>query len=270
MTWRTTSPSCRARSQTGTSRLTLTCIDTSETSLSNQNKLFSDINLNDQNWQELIDELANTVPEDDIQDLFNEDFEEKKEPEFSQPATETPLSQESASVKSDPSPLSLAHVSLEPRPGLLLRVLLPPTVSGHQLTFWPPLPWRPTLPAPSELCGPSPQTPNPALTRRARLRLGPEVSYLLNPATQRAGRCGRSNPGPCQLLTCHPAEQLKQMAGAAAARSQTHAAEAAAALKSDFQLVSLGASIQSLPDAFPAEKPNGPMMCHKPLTAKIL
>ena len=41
-----------------------TCIDTSETSLSNQNKLFSDINLNDQEWQELIDELANTVPED--------------------------------------------------------------------------------------------------------------------------------------------------------------------------------------------------------------
>ncbi|OWK15274.1 hypothetical protein Celaphus_00000518 [Cervus elaphus hippelaphus] len=89
-----------------------TCIDTSETSLSNQNKLFSDINLNDQEWQELIDELANTVPEDDIQDLFNEDFEEKKEPEFSQPATETPLSQESASVKSDPSHSPFAHVSL--------------------------------------------------------------------------------------------------------------------------------------------------------------
>ncbi|CAF88215.1 unnamed protein product, partial [Tetraodon nigroviridis] len=51
-------------------------------SLSNQNKLFSDINLNDQEWQELIDELANTVPEDDMHDLFNEDFEDKKEGEF--------------------------------------------------------------------------------------------------------------------------------------------------------------------------------------------
>ncbi|KAA8594469.1 hypothetical protein FQN60_011604, partial [Etheostoma spectabile] len=50
-------------------------------SLSNQNKLFSDINLNDQEWQELIDELANTVPEDDMHDLFNEDFEDKKEAE---------------------------------------------------------------------------------------------------------------------------------------------------------------------------------------------
>ncbi|KAI1238623.1 hypothetical protein IHE44_0013360 [Lamprotornis superbus] len=85
------------------------CIDTSETSLSNQNKLFSDINLNDQEWQELIDELANTVPEDDIQDLFNEDFEEKKEPEFPRPTAET---QESASVKSDPSHSPFAHVPL--------------------------------------------------------------------------------------------------------------------------------------------------------------
>ncbi|KAM9770735.1 LOW QUALITY PROTEIN: mastermind-like protein 3 [Menidia menidia] len=55
-------------------------------SLSNQNKLFSDINLNDQEWQELIDELANTVPEDDMHDLFNEDFEDKKEAEFGRPA----------------------------------------------------------------------------------------------------------------------------------------------------------------------------------------
>lgn len=66
-------------------------------SLSNQNKLFSDINLNDQEWQELIDELANTVPEDDMHDLFNEDFEDKKEPDFGRPANnQTPGPQEAA------------------------------------------------------------------------------------------------------------------------------------------------------------------------------
>lgn len=66
-------------------------------SLSNQNKLFSDINLNDQEWQELIDELANTVPEDDMHDLFNEDFEDKKEAEFGRPANnQTPGPQEAA------------------------------------------------------------------------------------------------------------------------------------------------------------------------------
>lgn len=68
-------------------------------SLSNQNKLFSDINLNDQEWQELIDELANTVPEDDMQDLFNEDFEDKKEPEFGRPPNnQTPGPQDAAST----------------------------------------------------------------------------------------------------------------------------------------------------------------------------
>lgn len=66
-------------------------------SLSNQNKLFSDINLNDQEWQELIDELANTVPEDDMQDLFNEDFEDKKEAEFGRPPNnQTPGPQDAA------------------------------------------------------------------------------------------------------------------------------------------------------------------------------
>ncbi|XP_041838311.1 mastermind-like protein 3 isoform X2 [Melanotaenia boesemani] len=66
-------------------------------SLSNQNKLFSDINLNDQEWQELIDELANTVPEDDMHDLFNEDFEDKKEADFGRPANnQTPGPQEAA------------------------------------------------------------------------------------------------------------------------------------------------------------------------------
>lgn len=68
-------------------------------SLSNQNKLFSDINLNDQEWQELIDELANTVPEDDMHDLFNEDFEDKKEGEFGRPANnQTPGPQEAAAA----------------------------------------------------------------------------------------------------------------------------------------------------------------------------
>lgn len=66
-------------------------------SLSNQNKLFSDINLNDQEWQELIDELANTVPEDDMHDLFNEDFEDKKEAEFGRLANnQTPGPQDAA------------------------------------------------------------------------------------------------------------------------------------------------------------------------------
>lgn len=82
-------------------------------SLSNQNKLFSDINLNDQEWQELIDELANTVPEDDMHDLFNEDFEDKKEGEFGRSANnQTPGPQEAAGNATAPA----AALPLPPQP----------------------------------------------------------------------------------------------------------------------------------------------------------
>lgn len=86
-------------------------------SLSNQNKLFSDINLNDQEWQELIDELANTVPEDDMHDLFNEDFEDKKEAEFGRPANnQTPGPQEAAGNTTTPGGGAASAAALPPPP----------------------------------------------------------------------------------------------------------------------------------------------------------
>lgn len=86
-------------------------------SLSNQNKLFSDINLNDQEWQELIDELANTVPEDDMHDLFNEDFEDKKDAEFGRPTNnQTPGPQEAVSNQTTPGGTTPSAASLPPPP----------------------------------------------------------------------------------------------------------------------------------------------------------
>ncbi|MXQ85836.1 hypothetical protein E5288_WYG010286 [Bos mutus] len=173
-----------------------TCIDTSETSLSNQNKLFSDINLNDQEWQELIDELANTVPEDDIQDLFNEDFEEKKEPEFSQPATETPLSQESASVKSDPSHSPFAHVSLG-SPQARPSSSGPPFSTVSAATNLPSVATTPVAPnpasSPANCAVQSPQTPNPSHTP-GQAPSRPGNGYLLNPASVPVAAAG-SGPG---------------------------------------------------------------------------
>ncbi|XP_042195850.1 mastermind-like protein 1 [Callorhinchus milii] len=58
----------------------LGCMNPTGSSLS-QNNMFPDINLNEQEWQELFDELNRSVPDQDIQDLFNEDFEEKKDSE---------------------------------------------------------------------------------------------------------------------------------------------------------------------------------------------
>ncbi|KFV46112.1 Mastermind-like 3, partial [Tyto alba] len=157
------------------------CIDTSETSLSNQNKLFSDINLNDQEWQELIDELANTVPEDDIQDLFNEDFEEKKEPEFPRPATET---QESASVKSDPSHSPFAHVPLgspQVRPSSsgppFSNVSTASSIASVSSTLPAPIPAG----SPANCVVQSPQTPSQSHTPgQTQTRSG--NGYLMNPA----------------------------------------------------------------------------------------
>ncbi|XP_025025964.1 mastermind-like protein 3 [Python bivittatus] len=186
------------------------CPDNSDTSLSNQNKLFSDINLNDQEWQELIDELANTVPEDDIQDLFNEDFEEKKEPEFPRPATEI---QETASVKSDPCHSPFAHIptgSPQVRPSSSGPPFsnIPTASSLPSVSNAPPAPGLDSSPA--NCVVQSPQTPNQAHPP-SQTQSRPGNSFHVNPATVTT-----AGPGPSQVTVpstdLSPAEQLKQMA----------------------------------------------------------
>ncbi|XP_043401610.1 mastermind-like protein 3 isoform X2 [Chelonia mydas] len=236
-----------------------TCIDTSETSLSNQNKLFSDINLNDQEWQELIDELANTVPEDDIQDLFNEDFEEKKEPEFPRPTAET---QESASVKSDPSHSPFAHVPMG-SPQVRPSSSGPPfsnvstASSVTSVSSAPPAP----IPAssPANCVVQSPQTPNQAHTP-GQTQSRPGNGYLINPA---AVTVAGSGPGPVAIPSADlsPAEQLKQMAAQQQQRAklmqqkqqQQHPNQA-----SSWSPVGPPSSPYGGP--FSADKPNSPMM----------
>lgn len=232
------------------------CLDPSETSLSNQNKLFSDINLNDQEWQELIDELANTVPEDDIQDLFNEDFEEKKEPEFPQPAAETPLSQESLSVKSDPAHSPFAHSALaspQARPASsgppFATVSTTPTLPSMAST---PAVAPNTTSSPAQCAVPSPQTPNPAHTpgqaQAPQQSTRPGNGYLVS-----------AGPAAADLS---PAEQLKQMAAHQQQRAkylhqkqqqQQHASQSSS-------WSPLGAPSSTYGATFPAEKPNSPMM----------
>ncbi|XP_032713203.1 mastermind-like protein 3 isoform X2 [Lontra canadensis] len=245
-----------------------TCIDTSETSLSNQNKLFSDINLNDQEWQELIDELANTVPEDDIQDLFNEDFEEKKEPEFSQPATETPLSQESASVKSDPSHSPFAHVSMG-SPQARPSSSGPPFSTVSTATSLPSVASTPAAPnpasSPANCAVPSPQTPNQAHTP-GQAPPRPGNGYLLNPvAVPVAGPAA----GPVAVASSDlsPAEQLKQMAVQQQQRAklmqQKQQQQQQQQQQHSNQTSSwspLGPPSSPYGAAFAAEKPNSPMM----------
>ncbi|KAM4674316.1 mastermind-like protein 3 [Amazona ochrocephala] len=234
------------------------CIDTSETSLSNQNKLFSDINLNDQEWQELIDELANTVPEDDIQDLFNEDFEEKKEPEFPRPATET---QESASVKSDPSHSPFAHVPLG-SPQVRPSSSGPPfsnvsTASSiASVSSAPPAP----IPAgsPANCVVQSPQTPSQAHTPgQTQSRSG--NGYLMNPA---AATVTGSGPGPVNMPTADlsPAEQLKQMAAQQQQRAKLMQQKQQQHPNQPSSWSPVGPPSSPYGGPFSADKPNSPMM----------
>ncbi|XP_060035043.1 mastermind-like protein 3 isoform X2 [Erinaceus europaeus] len=201
-----------------------TCMDGSETSLSHQNKLFSDINLNDQEWQELIDELANTVPEDDIQDLFKEDFEDKKEPDFPQPPAEAPLSQEA--VAGDPAHSPCAH-------GPLASPQARPASSG------PPFPAPGLLVAPGGSPG---QTPGQAAPR-------PGSGYLLSAAAPGPG----SGPSP----DLSPAEQLKQMAAQQQQRAKLLHKQHSNPTPS---WSPLGPPSSPYGTTFPAEKPNSPMM----------
>nr|XP_005284388.1 mastermind-like protein 3 isoform X1 [Chrysemys picta bellii] len=235
-----------------------TCIDTSETSLSNQNKLFSDINLNDQEWQELIDELANTVPEDDIQDLFNEDFEEKKEPEFPRPAAET---QESASVKSDPSHSPFAHVPMG-SPQVRPSSSGPPfsnvsTASSiTSVSSAPPAPISASSPA--NCVVQSPQTPNQAHTP-GQTQSRPGNGYLINPG---AVTVAGSGPGPVAISSADlsPAEQLKQMAAQQQQRAKLMQQKQQQHPNQASSWSPVGPPSSPYGGPFSSDKPNSPMM----------
>ncbi|XP_073477154.1 mastermind-like protein 1 isoform X1 [Aquarana catesbeiana] len=76
-----------------------------------QNNLMPDLNLNEQEWKELIEELNKSVPDEDMKDLFSDDFEDKKDNEASNSATQTPLTQD-IHVKTEFSPAAFEQESL--------------------------------------------------------------------------------------------------------------------------------------------------------------
>ncbi|XP_072240307.1 mastermind-like protein 3 [Leuresthes tenuis] len=208
-------------------------------SLSNQNKLFSDINLNDQEWQELIDELANTVPEDDMHDLFNEDFEDKKEAEFGRPANnQTPGPQEAGgnTTASGGGAASTAPLPPPPQPPQGVPQVpigspqVRPSSSGPQFATTangtPPQQPLQQSPAVAMASGSplhncvarSPQTPTQAQTQAVSR---PGNGYMMNPgpgvsqAGTAPGAAGVASGGqPVGPVTpeLSPAEQLKAMA----------------------------------------------------------
>ncbi|XP_060053307.1 mastermind-like protein 1 [Erinaceus europaeus] len=76
-----------------------------------QSNLMPDLNLNEQEWKELIEELNRSVPDEDMKDLFTEDFEEKKDSEPPGSATQTPLAQD-INIKTEFSPAAFEQEQL--------------------------------------------------------------------------------------------------------------------------------------------------------------
>ncbi|XP_004836778.1 mastermind-like protein 1 isoform X2 [Heterocephalus glaber] len=89
----------------------LPCMITGAGGSISQSNLMPDLNLNEQEWKELIEELNRSVPDEDMKDLFTEDFEEKKDPEPSGSATQTPLSQD-INIKTEFSPAAFEQEQL--------------------------------------------------------------------------------------------------------------------------------------------------------------
>ncbi|XP_041122815.1 mastermind-like protein 1 isoform X2 [Polyodon spathula] len=72
--------------------------------------LMPDLNLNEQEWKELIEELNRSVPDEDMQDIFNDDFGDRKDPDPMTPAAHTLLPQDAVGIKAE---FSLAVTSLD-------------------------------------------------------------------------------------------------------------------------------------------------------------
>uniref|UniRef100_A0A3B1IVK9 Mastermind like transcriptional coactivator 3 n=1 Tax=Astyanax mexicanus TaxID=7994 RepID=A0A3B1IVK9_ASTMX len=254
-------------------------IESSDTSLSNQNKLFSDINLNDQEWQELIDELANTVPEDDMHDLFNEDFEDKKDVgDFARPTTEQthhpqePVAPPVASAPSNPSQTQSGQMSMG-SPQVRPASSGPPFATAANGTPpQQPLQQSPAVAmasgSPANCVARSPQTPTQAQTQASR----PGNGFIMNPgpgvgptgsapvAPGGPGPGGGSGPVPVPVpptTELSPAEQLKQMAAQQQQRAKL------IQQKQQSQAASwspAGAPTSPYGGPFNPDKPNSPMM----------
>ncbi|XP_048190260.1 mastermind-like protein 1 [Perognathus longimembris pacificus] len=89
----------------------LPCMITGAGGSISQSNLMPDLNLNEQEWKELIEELNRSVPDEDMKDLFTEDFEEKKDPEPSGSAIQPPLAQD-INIKTEFSPAAFEQEQL--------------------------------------------------------------------------------------------------------------------------------------------------------------
>lgn len=160
----------------------------------NNNSLFPDLNLNEQEWTELMEELNRSVAYEDIQDILNDGFEDRKDPSELPPtpgrggtggpagggvqSSQGLLPPDLASVKAEFSPASAVFDQDSSTGSPHVR----PTSSGpHPLPTSSPVA---SSTASSPALPPSQPAPSPRQLQAPLLPPGPPVSKDLSPAQQ--------------------------------------------------------------------------------------
>lgn len=157
----------------------LPCILPTGCTNGSSSSLFPDLNLNDQDWTEIMEEFNRSVPYEDIQELFSDGFGDRKDPEVpSTGAAQDLIPPDLASVKSEFLSASATSAFDQDTSLPLVRS----TSSGPSLHTNSPitaLPTSPGLPVPQHPQQPSIQ---PTRSLQNHLLLGPHKD--LSPAQQ--------------------------------------------------------------------------------------
>ncbi|XP_051513495.1 mastermind-like protein 1 [Myxocyprinus asiaticus] len=154
------------------------------------NSLFPDLNLNDQDWSEIMEEFNRSVPYEDIQELFSDGFGDRKDPDLpSGGAAQSLMPPDLASIKTEFSPATVT--SAFDQDSCTGSPQVRPTSSG------PPLHTNSPVTAPATATASSPVLPVPQLPQQSPIQSSrPLQNHLL--------------PGPPKDLS--PAQQLQQLA----------------------------------------------------------
>ncbi|XP_052006340.1 mastermind-like protein 1 [Xyrauchen texanus] len=158
------------------------------------NSLFPDLNLNDQDWSEIMEEFNRSVPYEEIQELFSDGFGDRKDPDILSGGATQSLMPDLASVKTEFSPTTAAfdQDSCTGSPQMRPTSSVPPLHTNSPVT------------APVTSTASSPAHPVPQLSQQ--------------PPIQSARPLQNHLPGPPKDLS--PAQQLQQLAAREQQRAQ--------------------------------------------------
>ncbi|XP_016386283.1 mastermind-like protein 1 [Sinocyclocheilus rhinocerous] len=131
------------------------------------NSLFPDLNLNDQDWSEIMEEFNRSVPYEDIQELFSDSFGDRKDPELPcAGAAQSLLPPDLVSVKTEFSPAT-AHSAFDQdscngSPQVRPTSSGPPLHTNSPISPALPVQQQPTRPLPNHLLPVPPKDLSPA------------------------------------------------------------------------------------------------------------